>query len=166
MPQSGLRNPFDSYVPFDDQSGVLVLPVNKHVRVNRTAVDDVSMTVLGAPDNAPDAPRTGIPIDPRASTLDRGAWIPATLWFSGFSVFTVSYTDGIEWLGDISHFEAVDFYFSCTGYAQDRTFVIDGKLISIKGRSARSHNLAKYLAPVWSLDFAWGNSTPGECCSW
>ena len=148
------------YVPFDDESGVLVLPVNKRMRVNGTAVDYVNMTV-GAP-NAP----TGILIDTQAGIIDKDARRPATQWFSGFSVFTVSYTDGIEWLGDISHFEDVDLCFYCAGYAQDRTFVIDGKLISIKGRSARSHDLAGNLSSVWGLDFAWGNSTSGECCSW
>jgi hypothetical protein len=137
------------YVPFDDESGLLVLPVNKHIPVNRTAVDAVNMTVA--------------PIDSPTSTIDR---VAATQWFSGFSVFTVSYTDGIQWLGDISHVEDVDLCFYCHGYAQDRTFVIDGKLISIKGRSARSHDLADNLAPVWGLDFAWGNSTSGQCCAW
>jgi hypothetical protein len=130
------------YVPFDDESGVLVLPVNKHISVNSTTVDDVNMT---------------------AGVTNQDA---ATQWFSGFSVFTVDSTDGIQWLGDISHFEEdADLCFSCDGYAEDRTFVIDGKLISIKGRSARSHDLADNLAPVWGLDFAWGNSTSGECCS-
>jgi hypothetical protein len=120
------------YVPFDDENGLLVIPVNK-----------------------------------QTTSVDATGAIESSEWFSGFSVFTVSYTDGINWLRDISHYQDADLCFYCNGYTQDRTFVIDGKLISIKGRSARSHDLADSSAPaVWGLDFAWGNSTSGECCGW
>jgi hypothetical protein len=118
------------YVPFDEESGLLVIPVSKQT----TSIDVIT------------------------DTTEVG-------WFSGFSVFTVD-TDGIAWLSDISHVEDVDSCFYCNGYTMDRTFVIDGKLISIHGKSARSHDLANNLAPVWGLDFAWGNTTSGECCSW
>jgi hypothetical protein len=148
------------YVPFDDESGLLVLPVNKRIPVNRTAVDDVKMEVFSSNGTI------GIPIDSPDSPDSTTIRVPATRWFSGFSVFTVSYTEGVAWLGDVSHVEDVDSCFDCDGYAEDRTFVIDGKLISVKGRSARSHDLDDNLAPVWGLDFAWGNSTSSECCSW
>ena len=121
------------YVPFDDQNGLLVIPVSKQT----TSVDAIT------------------------GTTEFG-------WFSGFSVFTVSYTEGIEWLRDISHVgDDENLCFYCEGYAQDRTFVIDGKLISIHGKSARSHDLADKLAPaVWGFDFAWSDPITDTCCGW
>jgi hypothetical protein len=109
------------YVPFDDENGLLVIPVSKQITSG---------------------------------------------WFSGFSVFTVSYTEGIKWLGDISHYQDPSVCYSCGRYTQDRTFVIDGKLISIHGKSARSHDLANQLDLVWGFDFAWPDPTTGECCGW
>jgi uncharacterized secreted protein with C-terminal beta-propeller domain len=88
------------YVPFDDESGLLVLPVNKRIRVNKTAGDDVNMMVP-------------IPINSQASTIDR---VTATQCFSGFSVFTISDTGGIAWpLSDISQVQDVDLCFYCAG---------------------------------------------------
>jgi hypothetical protein len=123
------------YVPFDDENGLLVIPVGKQT----TSINAIT------------------------GSVEYG-------YFSGFSVFTVSYTDGsgnIEWLRDISHVEDLDSCFYCDGYTQDRTFVIDGKLISIHGKSVRSHDLVDKLAPpVWGFDFAWPDPITGRCCGW
>jgi hypothetical protein len=120
------------YVPFDDENGLLVIPVSK-----------------------------------QTTSVDASTGAVEYEWFSGFSVFTVSYTEGIEWLRDISHYQDPELCFYCDGYTQDRTFVIDGKLISIHGKSARSHELANKLAPaVWGFDFAWSDPITDQCCGW
>ncbi len=92
--------------------------------------------------------------------------------FDGFSVFSLS-PDGIAPLFEISHYGPHNLYESNAGventesedgcfmcdYLRDRSFVVDGNVITLKSQSARSHNLD-------SGEFLWGlNFTgPEYCC--
>jgi Beta propeller domain len=85
--------------------------------------------------------------------------------FDGYSVFSLS-PDGIAPLFDVSHYtqgppyeddaivdhaEQEEVCSGC-GYLQDRIFAIDGKVITLKGQSVRSHNLTSG-AFLWGLNF-------------
>jgi hypothetical protein len=81
-------------------------------------------------------------------------------YFDGFSVFAVS-SEGISPLFNISHVENQGLCYYCA-QLQDRSFVIDGNVITLKGHSARSHDLDTGSS-LWSLDFAWESD---DCCYW
>ena len=93
--------------------------------------------------------------------------------FDGFSVFSLS-PSGIASLFEISHYDSQedDIYtmdlqkeeecYSC-GYLLDRSFAIDGNVITLKGQSARCHSLSSGEF-LWALnftgtDFCCGNAT-------
>jgi hypothetical protein len=99
--------------------------------------------------------------------------------FDGFSVFSLSLDDGIAPLFDIPHtsggqgsylygpdvdvgaenWEIHNECFICADSLLDRSFVIDGNVITVTSQSARSHNLdsGEY---VWGLNF----TGPDFCC--
>jgi hypothetical protein len=81
-------------------------------------------------------------------------------FFDGFSVFAVS-SEGISPLFNISHVENRGLCYYCA-QLQDRSFVIDDNVITLKGHSARSHDLDAGFF-LWSLDLAWESD---DCCYW
>lgn len=83
-------------------------------------------------------------------------------FFDGFYVFAVNNSGGISYLFDISHVDDPQGHCYYCASLQDRSFVIDGNVITFKGHSARSHNLDTF-AEIWSLDFAWQSD---NCCHW
>ena len=84
-------------------------------------------------------------------------------FFDGFYVFGVNNSEGVSFLFEISHVDDPqgNCYY-CGASLQDRSFVIDGNVITLTGKSARSHDLdtGSFL---WGLDFAWESD---NCCYW
>jgi hypothetical protein len=94
------------------------------------------------------------------------SYVPAN-WtdthFDGFSIFSVTADDGIVQVFDVSHYD--DTTETCWGcaYLAERSFVVDGDVITLKGHSARSYDLDTG-ASVWAVDFA--GEEGSNCCGW
>jgi hypothetical protein len=82
-------------------------------------------------------------------------------YFAGFYVFSLS-PAGIAPLFNISHVEGREDDALCyyCAWLPERSFVIDGNVITLKGHSARSHDLDTGV-PLWGLEFAWESDS---CC--
>jgi hypothetical protein len=83
-------------------------------------------------------------------------------YFDGFTVFSLNST-GIFPLFDIEHVQDqnLGLCYYCA-YLPQRSFVIDGNVITLKGHSSRSHDLDTGDS-LWGLDFAWESDS---CCNW
>ena len=103
-----------------------------------------------------------LPIDSERGRLiiPLSTWKADGSYFDGFVVLAVTPTS-IDYLFNISHVQNTEQCFYCA-YLSDRSFVINGDVITLKGRSARSHNLTSG-EEVWAVDFSWHSDM---CCNW
>jgi len=85
-----------------------------------------------------------------------------TSWFDGFAVFDIDVTTGIKYLYSIGHVTDVEQCYVCASL-QMRSFVIDDHIITQKGHSFVSTNMAT-TEQKWKLPLL--QDTASTCCNW